>query len=279
MSFLLGRIGEGPNSTLYWSRRLFPVKLLQWLRPGKLGRSVLPLFGDVVMNRRVFSLISASLTVVFGCTSILGGQSDYGLQGSRKTALVDAVFRGDLTATKQLLDAGADPNSKGSSGWPPLLTAIFTGHGEVVPALIAAGADAELADDDGTTPLMWAAYLGRDDIVAELLAAGARVEAKDRYGRTPLHLAAERSDLIVVRALLDAGSDVNAQDDAGRTALMIAALVTEIPNLKALIQGGANPGVIDNQGQTALDYAVERGTTKKARLAVRLLRRAGATPK
>jgi ankyrin repeat protein len=40
-----------------------------------------------------------------------------------------------------------------------------------------------------------------------------------------------------------------------------------------------NLGVIDNQGQTALDYAVERGATMKARLAVRLLRRAGATPK
>jgi uncharacterized protein len=131
------------------------------------------------MNRQVFSLICASLTVVFGCTSILGGPSDYGLQGSRETALVDAVYSGNPTATKQLHNAGADPNSKGSRGWPPLLTAIFTGHGEVVPALIAAGADAELTDDDGTTPLMWAAYLGRDDVVPELLAAGARVEAKE----------------------------------------------------------------------------------------------------
>jgi len=61
------------------------------------------------MNRRVFSLISASLTVVFGCTSILGGQSDYGLQGSRKTALVDAVFRGDLTS---FLESGLTVGTK-----------------------------------------------------------------------------------------------------------------------------------------------------------------------
>ena len=146
----------------------------------------------------------------------------------------------------------------------------------MVPALIAAGAGIEVADDDGTTPLMWAAYLSRAEVVAELLAAGARVDARDRYGRTPLHLASERSDVIVVRALLDAGSDVDAQDETGRTALMIAALVTQIPNLEALIRGGAKPSAIDNQGQTSLDYAVERGITKKTRLAVRLLRRAGA---
>jgi ankyrin repeat protein len=239
-------------------------------------RSVLPQHWDVIMNKQVYSVICASLTVVLGCTSMLGGQSDYAPQAARETALVDAGSRGDLTATRQLPEAGADPSAKGLSVWPPLLTAIFTNHGELVPALIAAGADIEVADDDGMTPLMWAAYLSRDDVVAELLAAGARVDIRDKYGRTPLHLASERSDLIVVRALLDAGSDVNAQDGSGRTAMMIAAVVTEISNLKALIREGASPSGVDNRGRTALDYAVERGTTKKARLAVRLLRRAGA---
>jgi len=157
---------------------------------------------------------------------MLGG--GYGAQAARETALVDAVSRGDLTATTQLPEASADPSAKGSSGWPPLLNAIFTNHGELVPALIAAGAGIEVADDDGMTALIWAAYLSRDDVVAELLAAGARVDTRDKYGRTPLHLASERSDLIVVRALLDAGSDVNAQDGSGRTAVMIAAVVTEI---------------------------------------------------
>ena len=57
---------------------------------------------------------------------------------------------------------------------------------------------------------------------------------------------------------------------------MIAALVTEAPTLRALLEAGASPGAIDNEGRTALEYAVERGKTDKARLAVRLLRRAGA---
>jgi len=228
------------------------------------------------MKNHGFSFIHASLIVVLGCTSTLGAPSNYGPQSLRETALVDALSRGDLTATQQLLDAGADPNAKSLSGRAPLLTAIFTSHGEVVPALIAAGAGIEVADDDGTTPLMWAAYLSRAEVVAELLAAGARVDARDRYGRTPLHLASERSDVIVVRAILDAGSDVDAQDAIGRTPLMIAALVTQVPNLEALIRGGAKPSAIDNQGQTSLDYAVKRSITKKTRLAVRLLRRAGA---
>lgn len=65
-----------------------------------------------------------------------------------------AAAAGDSAATvKVLLEAGADPNARGSDGWTPLLVAIREGRADLVKMLIDKGADSTLYTEDKTTPI------------------------------------------------------------------------------------------------------------------------------
>jgi len=65
-----------------------------------------------------------------------------------------AAASGDsLKTVETLLDAGADPNGRGSGGWTPLLLAIQEGRTDVVRMLVERGADPTLHTEDRVTPI------------------------------------------------------------------------------------------------------------------------------
>jgi ankyrin repeat protein len=108
------------------------------------------------------------------------------------SALMRAVFSGDLETTKLLLAHGADPHVKSSDRESMLEAAaglaLIPGYQserpldermEVVKLLVELGEDVNWADSYGITPLMAAANLGYTDIVQYLVDQGADLGAYD----------------------------------------------------------------------------------------------------
>jgi ankyrin repeat protein len=144
------------------------------------------------------------------------------------------------TATRVLLDNGADANARNRRGAAPLHYACDlrpraggewspSVQAEVLRLLLTRGAETELADRNGATALHRAVRARSPAAVRELLGAGARVDARLRQrGSTPLHLAmqstgasgtagAECEQLEIIALLLEHGADPRALDARGRT--------------------------------------------------------------
>ena len=90
-------------------------------------------------------------------------------QQELSSQFIDAAEKGNLAEVENLLDKGADINTKGALGLTALMVASLEGHKEVVELLINKGADVNARDDfEGGTALLYASVMGHEDI-AELL--------------------------------------------------------------------------------------------------------------
>jgi hypothetical protein len=132
--------------------------------------------------------------------------------GQTATALGEAARWGHIELVRELLQAGADVNSRDNAGSTPLMLAASGGNVEAMRLLLEAGADVNAQDDrKGMTPLMWLAaamhplrvYLQAAQL---LLDAGAdpAIEANDRT--TVLDWANEGRPKKFVELLLEAGA-------------------------------------------------------------------------
>ena len=146
--------------------------------------------------------------------------------------IIAAARAGDATAVRELLAAGADPNTRlqgsdinvpGGAGIPgrtALILAAYGGHVEVARELLAAGADVNLLDGGGFSALWVAASGNRLGVMNALLAVdGVDLNQSALLGRTACCEAAARGHVAIVERLLEAGADVELRDDYGRTAL------------------------------------------------------------
>jgi uncharacterized protein len=103
--------------------------------------------------------------------------------------LISAVNRGAVTAVRELLAAGADPNTRDrASGLTVLMAAAGRGDAATVAALLAAGADPHACDSRaGATALHKACQGGSLEVARALVEAGAFVDAvAPTTGHTPL---------------------------------------------------------------------------------------------
>ena len=102
----------------------------------------------------------------------------------------EAVVRGDLEATLQLLGQGADIESRDpGSGASALHYAVMKGRMPIVDLLLARGADVNSRTRNGTTPLHTAALYARKEIAERLLEQRADINAISASGATPFALA------------------------------------------------------------------------------------------
>jgi ankyrin repeat protein len=124
-----------------------------------------------------------------------------------------AARRGDLTAMRGLLDAGADPNAAGDGGtrWPPLMHAVHTRRIEAARLLLARGADPDRSPN----------------------------------GYTALMMAAADADPAMLTLLLDHGADAQAQGPGGMTALTVAISGGALTDLHRPLACGCHPATLD----------------------------------
>lgn len=183
-------------------------------------------------------------------------------KGGRYSAslLVNAVYSGNASLVKYLLDRGISPTGRDAGEQTPMYAAAFDAKKEVVDLLLAHGADVKGANASGVTPLHVAASEGHPELVDRLIARGANVNARifrgRQQGQTPLYVANESSQFeAVAMRLVAKGADVNAADARGSTPLHATARVGNRAVAVLLLKKGASVNARTKEGFTALKLA------------------------
>ncbi|XP_030849643.1 uncharacterized protein LOC105440493 [Strongylocentrotus purpuratus] len=197
-----------------------------------------------------------------------GAQPD-ALNNEDKGTLHDACSKGDLNATKLLINAGADVDVKSTNNSTPLLLAAEYGHQSCVEELILHGADPTKRDNDGDSLVHVASLGGSLDILKFVLGLEGMSElisSKNNIGQIPLHSAAKKGNIDCVELLLaqdtrqeegeDSCSLIDERDCQGRTPLYLAVEGGFPPVIDALIEAKADLDIQTNDGKTCLHLVV-----------------------
>ncbi|MGE3277862.1 MAG: ankyrin repeat domain-containing protein [Vicinamibacterales bacterium] len=131
--------------------------------------------------------------------------------GDGTTPLHWAAMRSDRALADVLLYAGANVKATTRLGaYTPLHLAASAGASDVVAALLDAGADPAARTTTGATPLMLASQAGSVEAVTRLLDKGADPNARESmYEQTALMFAAARDQADVITVLLARGADAS----------------------------------------------------------------------
>ena len=97
-----------------------------------------------------------------------------------------AIYTGNLSELKRLVELGADVNALTKDADLPLSSAAFHGRLEHVRFLIQKGAVATARNRDGGTPLHVAALMGRFEIAKLLLSKGAKTSVRNKKGESSI---------------------------------------------------------------------------------------------
>ncbi len=167
--------------------------------------------------------------------------------------LAIAAYRDEADALKRYWDAIRDRT--------PLMAAALRGDLEATRALVDAGAEVDETNEHGRTALAFAAEGGRLEIARELLSRGAGIEARDRDGKTAAMLAAEANQVEMLRAL-----PLTAEER--QEALLAAMSLPRPPleAVRALLELGADPDLVDDDGMTPLFHAIRDGRNELAQV-------------
>ncbi len=111
---------------------------------------------------------------------------------------------------------------KDKNGFTPLRIATELLDRFLCEDLVEAGAEVNTRDSRDLTPLHYLALHGPVKLTEWFLERGADVSLVDDRGMTPLHLAAVRNDVKMVKLLLKFKAKVNKKSEANQTALDIA---------------------------------------------------------
>ncbi|MDR2209884.1 MAG: hypothetical protein LBO65_00240 [Spirochaetaceae bacterium] len=162
----------------------------------------------------------------------------------------EAVWRRDLPRMESLLDAGLDPDIRGSRGETLLIRAVNEGFTAMADLLLSRGADPNLPDDEGKTAAWFAARGGTEGpaLLRRLMEAGARLDTMDNEGISPLFNAVYRSgsSFSLILAWEEENSPLFSGRESRRSRYLSAALLElcRLPGrdaeVRALLKAGAD---------------------------------------
>jgi ankyrin repeat protein len=150
-------------------------------------------------------------------------------------ALINAAKAGDLAQVKELLDKGADVDSRNHEGMTPLMVASINENVEIAILLLEHDADVDAKAGNGAPVLMIMATMGQSPLVQLFLDWAVDVDGTDNNGVTSLMAASYEGHMDVVKMLLDGGADVNIKSKDGDTALK-AAIAKDRTDIAALLK-------------------------------------------
>ncbi len=162
-----------------------------------------------------------------------------------------------------LIDDGADVNTRDIHGNTPLMCAAQKGRLEIAQYLIKKGADVNDMNKKGISAIIHASSKGHADFVSLLLEYGAYQDTQDLSTQnTPLLCAAENDHLETCRVLLVYNANVNAISKKGMSSLMWAAKNGNSELCKLLLEQKADVTKVtatkkQAKGYTALHWAAQ----------------------
>ncbi|XP_053841014.1 2-5A-dependent ribonuclease [Vidua macroura] len=185
-----------------------------------------------------------------------------------------AVYNKDKEAVLELLEQGADVNSKVDSGWTPLQTAVRVDEEELVQLLLDRGASLHARKDNGGTAFTEAGIAGNVEVLKLLLERGSDIHEQDINGFTAFMEAAWYGKEEALRFLYSRGAKVNLRRETseekaklhkgGATALMDACKERHFSAVKILVEEmRADVNIRDNRDRNALIHALKKGSDKK----------------
>ncbi len=212
----------------------------KWLRQRKLNSNL----WKAIKEGNVDQVEQALKSGANANTQSYGSAEFYG-----QTALMYAVYYGNLEVVELLLKHKADINKQDKHGRTVLMLSI---NSELIELLLVNGAATDKQDECGWTALMYAAKRGLPEVVQLLLANNANPDKQNNndHGQTALMYAAYYGNLKVVKLLLENEASVNKQDQFGRTALMSCCNLNVI---ELLLANEADVEIKDFKGRTALE--------------------------
>jgi ankyrin repeat protein len=173
---------------------------------------------------------------------------------SAETNKASAAHKSTSTGTKtdendeSVAEVSELPSDFMNLDWPPIHLAVDHGDREELLELLEEGADIESRIEGGFTALYQAVDRKRPDLIGPLLSYGANPSTTATSGWTPLHCAAIDAPVEIITAFIEAGANLDLTNDNGHTPLHIATVNENLNGVKVLLEAGSDRTIQDNDG-------------------------------
>lgn len=168
------------------------------------------------------------------------------------TPLIYAVYNGNTTEIKELIDEGVDVTYRIKTSWKlnALNVAVKKNNFEAVKKLVSTNKFKNLQyyfeDSCGQN---------NTSIVEYFISKRVNVNNYSKNGHSNLMTASSFGTSEIVESLIRNGAKINHQRKVdGITALMLSAFNGEIKKVELLLKNGADKSIKDKNGETAYDY-------------------------
>ncbi|MBN2524485.1 MAG: ankyrin repeat domain-containing protein [Bacteroidales bacterium] len=167
-------------------------------------------------------------------------ESPYQQQEKLNSELFFASYQSRTKEIVNLLESGADINTKNHYGWTPLLLAIKTNTIKNADILLQKGAEVNVINYYKYTPLMYAIENKQSELAKTLIEMNAEINIANDNGKTPLMIALETKQPEIAEILMKKGANIHFTDNDLYTPLMYAIMNTQYDIAEALVENGAD---------------------------------------